>query len=177
MTKQEHIILVDQNDNAIGTAEKIQAHKEGALHRAFSVFIYKKQKDSVEILLQQRHPDKYHAGNLWTNTCCGHPRPDEKTQQAAERRLFEEFGIRSSLKEIGVFQYRATFENGLTEHEIDHVFINKPQDHDYVIAPNPVEIIDYKWISIDDLKTELQHSPEKYTPWFQQALEIFLSTI
>ncbi|MCD8524824.1 MAG: isopentenyl-diphosphate Delta-isomerase [Gammaproteobacteria bacterium] len=164
----EYVILVDDNDQAIGRQEKLKAHERAQRHRAFSVFIYR-FNPQPEILLQQRHPDKYHCGGLWTNTCCGHPRPSEDIQRAASRRLFEEMGISTELKKVGTFTYIAHFENGLTENEIDHVFIGNIRNSP--LSPNPEEVIDHAWISIQHLVECIDKNPEKFTPWLKSALE------
>ena len=167
----EYVILVDENDAPIGQQEKLKAHEQAQCHRAFSVFIYRMNaQNEIEILLQQRHLEKYHCGGLWTNTCCGHPRPGEATLDAASRRLFEEMGIHSQLKEVGAFHYIAPFDNGLTENEIDHVFMGKMENEQ--IIPHPTEIHDYRWITLNNLKTELSENPQLFTPWLQQALNI-----
>ena len=167
----EHVILVDENDNPLGQQEKQKAHELAQRHRAFSVFIYRMNaQNEIEILLQQRHTKKYHCGGLWTNTCCGHPRPGETTLVAATRRLFEEMGIRSTLKEVGVFHYIAPFDNGLTENEVDHVFIGTMKNE--IIVPHPEEIHDYRWITVQALNTELHEKSTQFTPWLQQALNI-----
>lgn len=172
----EYVILVDENDNPLGQQEKLKAHELAQCHRAFSVFIYRKNtNDEIEILLQQRHLEKYHCGGLWTNSCCGHPRPGEATVDAATRRLFEETGIQSELKEIGVFHYIAPFENGLTENEVDHVFIGTMKNE--TITLHPEEIQDYRWISLQDLETELREKLKQFTPWLKQALDIATAAI
>src|SRR4030042_6476736 len=126
---KEFIILVDENDNFLGTEEKLKVHKEGKLHRAFSVFIF---NSKGELLMQKRAKDKYHSGGLWANTACGHPRANESLVDAAHRRLFEEMGFDCELKEIYKFHYNVRFENGLIENEMDHVFMGKFED-----KPNP----------------------------------------
>lgn len=172
----EHVILVDENDHPIGQQEKLKAHELAQCHRAFSVFIYRlNSQNEIEILLQQRHNDKYHCGGLWTNTCCGHPRPNENTKEAATRRLCEEMGIQSTLKKVGVFHYIAPFENGLTENEIDHVFIGTMENAN--LTPHPKEIQNYRWTTIQDLNKALQATPSQFTPWLQQALNIVSSTL
>lgn len=168
----EHLILVDKNDNEIGYSEKIAAHRDALLHRAFSVFIIRGQADNPEILLQKRNPSKYHCGGLWTNTCCGHPRPGEQTKTAAERRLFEEMGIRTQLTYIDKFQYIAHFDNGLTESEIDHVFYQYDNGQDFVV--NPEEVVEIRWLSLHTLKQQINSHPEKFTPWLKQALEMLM---
>ncbi len=165
----EYVILVDTKDNPIGQQEKLKAHELAQCHRAFSVFIYRiNEQQKIETLLQQRHKEKYHCGGLWTNTCCGHLRPSEITSDAASRRLFEEMCIQSELNEIGIFHYIAPFNNGLTENEIDHVFIGTMKGK--TIQPHPNEISDYRWITFDALKVELQENSKRFTPWLQQAL-------
>lgn len=138
----EYVILVDDQDREIGVGEKIFVHKEAITHRAFSVFIYRKQDNRVEVLLQQRHPDKYHCGNLWTNTCCGHPRPQEEVKSAAERRLFEEMGLRYHLRFVDKFHYIAKFDNDLTEDEVDYVFVAEYDEQP--IYPHIEEVMNYQ---------------------------------
>ena len=116
----EEVVLVNEKDEAIGTMEKMAAHEKALLHRAFSVFVFNKNGD---LLMQQRAHSKYHSGGLWTNTCCSHPRPGEHVADAANRRLQEEMGFTTSLNKAFDFTYKAAFDNGLTEHEFDHVFI------------------------------------------------------
>ncbi len=161
----EYVVLVDEKDNAIGTMEKQQAHVEGLLHRAFSVFIFNSDK---KLLLQRRASSKYHCGGLWTNTCCSHPRENENVQDAAHRRLQEEMGMQCELKPIFSFVYKAEFENGLTEHEFDHVFFGQSNQ-----APklNLEEVEDYRYISLEDLKSEINKAPQNFTPWFLIALD------
>lgn len=158
---QDFVILVDEQDNSIGTAEKLEAHQNGGkLHRAFSVLVF---NDKGETMLQRRAASKYHCPGLWTNTCCSHPRPDETTLAAASRRLQEEMGFVCPLEEKFSFLYKAEFSNGLTEHEFDHVFIGRYND-DPVL--NPVEADDWKWVSIDDLVQEMEQNPDAFTPRF-----------
>lgn len=162
----DFVILVDEHDNQIGTAEKMEAHQHGGkLHRAFSVFVF---NDTGEVMLQRRAASKYHCPGLWTNTCCSHPRPDETTLAAATRRLQEEMGFVCPLEEKFTFLYRAEFSNGLTEHEFDHVFVGH-----YTADPvlNPVEADDWKWVSIADLEKDISQNPEQYTPWLKIIIE------
>lgn len=140
--------------------EKMEAHKKGVLHRAFSVFIF---NDRNEMLLQQRAIGKYHSGGLWTNACCSHPRPGEETELAAIRRLDEELGFSTPLTKIFDFHYNAAFDNGLTEHEYDHVYIGKYSDR---IVPNPSEVQDFCYKNIGEISATLQSHPHKYTAWF-----------
>lgn len=156
----EHVILVNAQDQPIGQCEKIEAHKKALLHRAFSVLIF---NEKGEMLLHKRHPEKYHSGGLWTNACCGHPRPGEETLSAAQRRTFEELGIQVGLKTAFSFTYKAPFDNGLTEHEFVHVFSTQ---YAGPFRPHPMEISELKWISLDTLKHSLQESPSLYTAWF-----------
>lgn len=171
----EYVILVDEHDNELGLAEKISAHEKNLLHRAFSIFILR-SNPHLEILLQQRAFDKYHAQGLWTNTCCSHPRSGESIIAAGERRLKEEFGISSVLKKIGCFHYHARFDNGLFENEIDHVLMGtiSPEAQ---FTPNPDEINAYRWITPDDLRAELSAHPEQFTPWLKAAFEILSNAL
>lgn len=161
------IILVDEHDNPVGVTEKLHAHQTGALHRAFSVFIF---NDDGEMLLQQRHPDKYHCGGLWTNACCSHPFPDEGILKAGERRLHEELGFTTKLSHKDTFIYRAEFDNGLIEHEFDHVLVGCYNGT--IDKLNPEEISAIKWLMPDDVREQHQATPEAFTPWFMQAFEI-----
>jgi isopentenyl-diphosphate Delta-isomerase len=164
----EQIILVNEQDHEIGQEEKQTVHEKALLHRAFSVFIFRKNNGQQELLLQQRQHDKYHCGGLWTNSCCGHPRPGETIVEAATRRLQEEMGFVVVLQEVGMFQYRAEFDNGLVENEIDHVLIGFLQDQE--IKPNPAEAADYRWIDMPELQAELSDNPENFTPWLEKGL-------
>lgn len=157
----EHVILVDPFDLEIGTMEKLEAHQKGLLHRAFSVLLFNSQG---ELMLQQRSLNKYHSPGLWTNTCCSHPRPNENTLSAAMRRLQEEMGLSSNLKEIFHFTYRAELEDGLIEHEIDHVFIGFTDATPHL---NQNEAMGFKWLSLSRILKDLQEQPEQYTAWFQ----------
>lgn len=161
ITKEELLVLVDEWDNAVGEMSKLEAHEKGLLHRAFSVLLF---NDRRELLLQQRAFDKYHCGGLWTNTCCSHPYPDEDVKTAASRRLKEEMGIECALQKSFDFIYKAEFDNGLTEHEFDHVFLGE-----FSGAPviNKNEVADWKYISLSDLQIDISNHPEKYTPWFK----------
>ena len=161
----EYVILVDEQDNDIGIMEKLQAHQEGLLHRAFSVFIF---NDKEELLLQQRAISKYHSGGLWTNTCCSHPRPNETIKDAANRRLFEEMGMSCDLKIKTNFIYKTAFDNGLTEHELDYVLVGNTNQNPII---NKQEVESYKWISIQEIKKDIFTNPNHYTSWFKIALE------
>jgi isopentenyl-diphosphate delta-isomerase len=166
----EMVILVDSLDRQIGVEEKMKAHREGKLHRAFSVFVF---NDKGEMLLQKRAPHKYHSGGLWTNACCSHPRPEEATEQAAVRRLQEEIGFVCELKKAFHFIYKAELDSGLIEHEFDHVFIGSYSGE---IHPNISEVVDYRWLNAQDIKYELEHFPEKFTVWFKIMFEHVLAS-
>lgn len=162
----EHVILVDEHDRPVGMAEKLAAHQDGGrLHRAFSVFVF---NDAGELLLQKRAAEKYHFGGLWSNTCCGHPRPGEPTRFAARRRLGEEFGFKTELRELGSFTYRAQDStSGLAENEIVHVFAGRFNGN-----PNPVptEIETWKWMTPAALRGDIGSQPDDFTPWLSLAL-------
>ena len=159
----EQVILVDEKDVAIGTIDKMEAHEKAVLHRAFSVFIFN-SKD--EMLLQQRARTKYHSAGLWTNSCCSHPRPGEDTHAAALRRLQEEMGFTTPVKKAFDFVYKATFANGLTEHEFDHVFVGKYDDK---IEPDPKEVGDYAYWPMETIEEQIKMHPESFTVWFRIA--------
>ncbi len=161
----ESVVLVDADDRPVGTAEKLAAHERGQLHRAFSIFIF---NHAGQLLLQRRAPDKYHSGGLWTNTCCGHPRPGETTGASAERRLTEEMGFTSSLRHVATFTYRAALDRHLTEHEIDHVFVGR---FDGVPLPNPNEVAAWRWMHRPELDREMQSAPATFTAWLAPALD------
>ena len=157
----EQVVLVDENDNPIGLMEKIEAHEKALLHRAFSVFIFNKKG---ELMLQQRAASKYHSPLLWTNTCCSHQRDGESNIEAGKRRLVEEMGFEADLKEVFSFVYKAPFDNGLTEHELDHVMIG---NFDGLPEINHEEVASYKWMSLDDIKEDIELHPNLYTAWFK----------
>lgn len=159
----EQVILVNTNDEPQGLMEKMEAHRKGLLHRAFSVFIF---NNRGELLLQKRASNKYHSAGLWTNTCCSHPREQETVIAAAERRLQEEMGFTTPLHKIFDFIYQAPLENGLTEHEFDHVLVGYYNDS---IHPNHHEVEAYRFVAMDVLEEELQQQPEQFTVWFQIA--------
>jgi len=161
----EEVILVDENDNEVGVMEKMQAHIEAKMHRAFSVFIFNSKK---ELMLHKRASHKYHSGGLWTNTCCSHPRPGENTVDAAHRRLLEEMGFDCEIKEIFHFTYCRKLDHGLTENELDHVFIGQYNDEPTL---NPEEVEDWRWISLEELKGDIQTNPNHYTEWFKIIIE------
>lgn len=162
---EELVILVDHDDRETGVMEKIQAHREALLHRAFSVFVF---NSKGELMLQQRALGKYHSPGLWTNTCCSHPRPGEDTENAAHRRLEEEMGFDCTLTKIFHFTYKAPFDNNLTEHEVDHVFVGFS---DTLPVINPEEVESYRFATLDDISVEMAENPELFTVWFQIAFE------
>jgi isopentenyl-diphosphate Delta-isomerase len=168
----EQVILVNEQDEEVGVMEKIQAHKEGKLHRAFSIFIFNEKN---EMLLQKRAASKYHSPNLWTNACCSHPRPDENIDRAAARRLTEEMGISNvHLYKKFSFIYNAPFENGLTEHELDYVFVGRT---DNVPMLNEDEVSEYKYASLASITEDLEINPTNYTVWFKIAFPKLLNAI
>jgi isopentenyl-diphosphate delta-isomerase len=164
---QEQVVLVDEQDNTLRVMEKIAAHAEGVLHRAFSVFVVRERAGETELLLQLRATGKYHFGGLWTNTCCGHPRLGETPVEAGQRRLPQEMNFGCALRAIGSFIYRARSSNGLIEHELDHVllggFDGEPP------APNPAEADTARFIAFAALDRELVEQPDRFTPWFAQG--------
>lgn len=164
---EEKVILVNEKDEPIGLMPKMEAHEKALLHRAFSVFVL---NDKGEIMLQQRASHKYHSPLLWTNTCCSHQREGETNVQAGKRRLEEEMGFSVELKELFNFIYKAPFDNGLTEHELDHVMIGY-SNGDPVINPDEVE--SWKWMSIEDVKNDIDKNPEVYTVWFKIIFDEF----
>ncbi len=157
MTK---IIKVDENDKKIGEIEKLKAHKEAVLHRAFSVFIL---NDEGEMLLQKRADDKYHGGGLWSNACCSHPTEDDNLREQAEERLMEEMGFKTKIGKIGEAKYNLEVGD-LVEHEYDHLFIGA---YNGKVDPNPKEVSDYKWTPLHEIEKDLKDNSEKYTPWFK----------
>ena len=161
----EEVILVDQFDHELGTKEKLLAHQEGLLHRAFSIFIL---NSKGQMLLHQRALGKYHSGGLWTNACCSHPRPGESINNAAERRLKEEMGFHTELSPLFCLLYHAQVSDDLVEHEFDHVLVGTfdgPID-----KINPEEVAAFRWVDIPDLFEEMAHAPKNFTEWFKLAL-------
>jgi len=157
------VILVNENDEPVGTMEKIAAHRKALLHRAFSVFIFNRKG---EMLLQQRASNKYHSPNLWTNACCSHPMPDEETIDAAHRRLMEELGFDTELEHAFSFIYKTPFDNGLTEHELDHVFIGY---YDGIVNPDDNEVRDFTYMKTAAIRESMNIHNHKYTSWFRIA--------
>lgn len=165
--KEEQVILVNEQDEPIGFMGKMEAHEKAVLHRAFSVFVL---NDQNEVMLQQRAAHKYHSPMLWTNTCCSHQRAGETNIEAGIRRLSEEMGFTTELKELFHFIYKAPFDNGLTEHELDHVMVGR---YNGVPEVNPEEVASWKWMSIEDIKSDMKSHPESYTVWFKIIFDEF----
>jgi isopentenyl-diphosphate delta-isomerase len=164
---EDNVILVNSNNEVLGTMPKLEAHEKGVLHRAFSVFIF---NENGELMLQQRAADKYHSPLLWTNTCCSHQRIEEENIQAGKRRLMEEMGFTVELSEMFSFIYKAPFDNGLTEHELDFVLIGHYNDEPNI---NKKEVENWKWISLDVLVEDIKNNPDIYTIWFKIIFEEF----
>ncbi|WP_034262137.1 isopentenyl-diphosphate Delta-isomerase [Altibacter lentus] len=169
--KEELVILVNEKDEKIGLMPKMEAHEKALLHRAFSVFIFNKKK---ELLLQQRALTKYHSPGLWTNTCCSHQRDGETNLEAGKRRLFEEMGFTTTLKETTSFIYKAPFDNGLTEHEYDHILIG---EYDGTPNINPKEVASWKWMSLESVQEDIKANPGQYTAWFKIIFDKFYKHI
>lgn len=162
---EERVILVDPNGQEIGTADKSHAHRDGALHRAFSIFVF---DGNGKVLLQQRARTKYHSKGLWSNTCCSHPRPHESLHEAAHRRLREEMGFDCVLKEIFSFTYKVLLADDVVEHEYDHVFFGH---YDGALAPNPAEVNGWKWLDLTELRKDIRESPDRYTYWLRLCID------
>ena len=168
---EEQVILVNENDEQIGLMAKLEAHEKAVLHRAFSVFIFNTEN---ELMLQKRAAHKYHSPNLWTNTCCSHQRDGETNIEAGTRRLQDEMGFVADLEESISFIYKAPFDNGLTEHEFDHVMIGYYNDEPKI---NFDEVSDWKWMSLEDVKVDIAMHPELYTEWFKIIFDKFYEHI
>jgi isopentenyl-diphosphate delta-isomerase len=166
----ETVVLVNEQDEVIGSMEKMEAHQKGVLHRAFSVFIHRDGK----ILLQQRSLNKYHSCGLWTNTCCSHPRFGESVATAGNRRLKEEMGIDCLVEPSFHFIYRAQLDGGLIEKELDYVLFGY---YDGPVYPNPDEVMDYKWMEWNELVEDIRINPKRYTAWLQILLTDYTQTI
>ena len=169
--REEEVILVDREDRPIGLMPKMEAHEKALLHRAFSVFV---MNDLGETLLQQRAPEKYHSPLLWSNSCCSHQREGEGNIEAGKRRLMEEMGFATDLRELFSFIYKAPFDNGLTEHEFDHVMIGHYNDDPKI---NTLEVADWKWMLPEDIKEDMDIHPDRYTEWFKIIFERFYDHI
>lgn len=168
---EEHVILVNENDEKLGLMPKQEAHVKGVLHRAFSVFIF---NDNSELMLQQRALHKYHSPGLWTNTCCSHQRDGESNVEAGKRRLFEEMGFVTDLKETISFIYKAPFDNGLTEHELDHILVGNFEENPNI---NENEVASWKWMDIEKLKKDIKMNPDIYSAWFKIIFDKFYQNL
>lgn len=155
------VILVDENDRPTGVMEKLAAHEQGVMHRAISVYIFNSRH---QLLLQQRANGKYHSGGLWSNTCCGHPTPGEETLPAAHRRLYQEMGLRCALTAMFTLTYRLPLENGLIEHEFGHVYFGITDD---IPAADPDEVGKFQYLSLEQIRRQMDASPEAFTDWFK----------
>ncbi|WP_457610226.1 isopentenyl-diphosphate Delta-isomerase [Lutibacter sp.] len=169
--KEEQVILVNENDEQIGLMPKMEAHEKAVLHRAFSVFIF---NSNNQLMLQQRAASKYHSPLLWTNTCCSHQRNGESNLEAGKRRLQEEMGFVCELEEKTSFIYKAPFDNGLTEHELDHIMVGFYNDNPTI---NREEVEAYKWMNVEDVKNDIANHPEIYTAWFKIIFKNFYDFI
>jgi len=165
------VILVDQQNNRVGTMEKLEAHQTGSLHRAFSVFVFNEKK---ELLLQKRAMGKYHSEGLWSNTCCSHPFPGETNLEAAHRRLFEEMGFDCFLEEDFHFIYKEYLDNNLIEHELDAIIIGFSEETPHI---NTSEVSEFRWLKLEDIKTDMLVNPGKYTIWFKLILQDHLEKL
>ncbi|GIJ94165.1 isopentenyl-diphosphate Delta-isomerase [Capnocytophaga stomatis] len=164
---EEKVILVDEQNNPIGLMPKLEAHEKALLHRAFSVFV---MNQKGEVMLQQRALHKYHSPGLWTNTCCSHQRENETNVEAGKRRLQEEMGFTTELTDVISFIYKAPFDNGLTEHEYDHVLLGYYEENPNI---NTEEVADWKWELPENIKKDIEQNPQKYTEWFKIIFEKF----
>lgn len=169
--KEEEVILVNEKDEQIGLMPKMEAHEKGLLHRAFSVFVF---NDKNELMLQQRAHSKYHSPGLWTNTCCSHQREGENNITAGRRRLQEEMGFTTDLQDTISFIYKAPFDNGLTEHEFDHILVGKFNENPRL---NPDEAAAYKWLTLEEVKEDMRKKPDIYTEWFKIIFQKYYQTI
>jgi isopentenyl-diphosphate delta-isomerase len=169
--EEEKVILVNEKDEPIGLMPKMEAHEKGLLHRAFSVFVFNNKN---ELMLQQRALSKYHSPGLWTNTCCSHHRKGESNIEAGKRRLQEEMGFTTDLKNTMAFIYKAPFDNGLTEHEFDHILVGNFSD---VPDLNPQEVSAWKWMKLEEVQKDMKNHPECYTEWFKIIFEKYYQSI
>lgn len=169
--QKNHVILVNEQDEWLGTIEKLEAHERGLLHRAFSIFVLNEQG---EMLLQRRAMGKYHSEGLWSNTCCSHPLPGESTLAGAHRRLMEEMGFDCALQAMFHLRYKAEVSNNLVENEYDHVYLGY---YNGAVHPAPEEVMDYRFINIEHLQEEIGLHPEQFTPWLALALPQFLKSL
>ena len=167
----DEVILVDDQDRVTGSMEKLQAHRRGLLHRAFSIFVF---NDRFELMLQRRSSRKYHSGGLWSNTCCSHPVTGESLLDAAHARLRHEMGFDCSVREVFSLTYRADVGAGLTEHELDHVFVGSYNGQP---RPNPAEARDWRWMDLSLLRQRIETHPDEYTAWLKLILSSHLDDL
>lgn len=169
----EYVILVDEQGKQVGSREKLQAHKEGLLHLAFSLVILRNNDGVTEHLLHRRAKNKYHSGGQWSNACCSHPRIDEPLELAVARRAYEELGVVQTLSTqyLGAMTYKANLSNGLIEHEFDHIFVHLVDDEPLTLSPNPQEVSETRWVSEQEIESALANSPKLFTTWFSQLFE------
>lgn len=168
---EDFVVLVDSDDRVLGVAPKLEAHREGRLHRAVSVVLF---DQGGRVLMQRRAAQKYHSGGLWSNTCCGHPRPDESVEDAAGRRLADELGIHGcQLVRAGSFVYSAQLGNGLAEHELDHVLVGRWTGG---VTPNPAEVDEIRWVTPDTLQAQLARSRDEFTAWVSAVVDVALGS-
>lgn len=179
--ERNRVVLVDVNDTELGTADKMQAHEKGLLHRAFSIFVVRETNGVKEVLLQQRALTKYHCAGLWSNTCCSHPQQGENITQSAINRLTEELGFTvNNLIWVDSHCYKAKLSNNLIEHEFDHLFVkhlSKQASNKLQIRPNPAEVNAIDWLSIEQIELDLKNTANKYTPWFKDTFYKVLSKL
>jgi isopentenyl-diphosphate delta-isomerase len=168
---QDYVILVDENDLPLQVMDKMEAHEKALLHRAFSVFVFNDQK---ELMMQQRAESKYHSPLLWTNTCCSHQKLNESNIEAGKRRLREEMGFECELEEKFSFIYNAPFDNGLTEHELDHVMVGYYNENPII---NQSEVESFKWCSLNEIEKDMKKHPENYTVWFTIIFKEFINRL
>ena len=162
---REHVILVDLNNKEVGTMEKMEAHERGLLHRAFSIFIF---NSNGQMLLHERAHDKYHCGGMWTNAICSHPRPGENQSQALRRKMKQEMGFCADVEKAFDFTYRAELKNGLVEYEYDQIFFGV---YEGKLVPNPDEVNDFRYVSVSQIRKEIEENTVRFTPWFKLLFE------
>ena len=167
----DFVILVNKNDKKIGLMPKMEAHKKGALHRAFSVFIFNNRN---ELMIQKRNINKYHSPGLWTNTCCSHQKDGESNISAGKRRLLEEMGFCVELNEIGSFIYNVGVDNGLIEHELDYILVGKYNGN---VKINSDEVDNWKWMSLDNIKDDIRIRSKNYTEWFKIIMDNYYTQL
>lgn len=169
----EYVVVVDENDNEKGAVEKLYAHQNAILHRAFSILIYRYSKGKIEFLLQKRDKNKYHSGGAWSNSCCSHPRPGEKILDAANRRLYEEMGFNNDLRYVTKILYKESVGDDIYEYELDHLFVGEYSGQSININKNEVE--DYCWLSKTAIEEELKSNKDKFSAWFELVFKAIIT--